>query len=69
MNDLSIHPRNYKGGNKVKLNTAEPYKNKTTRLAKKKASLNRRQIACETTRKMPHVNPESFKMPGSMKGH
>lgn len=71
MDNLSIHPRNHKDGNKKKLNTSKPYKGKTTRLAKKSAFLNRRQTACGNTRRsLPSgQNPEAYKMPGSMKGH
>lgn len=64
--DKSIHPRVWRGGEKV--NTCKPQNNAGKPYTKKAARLNRRQLACDATRKsMKGGNPLAFRMPGSMK--
>jgi transcriptional accessory protein Tex/SPT6 len=67
MESLSIHPRNWKDGNRVVKDTSKPKGKHAKKLDRKLAWLNARQRDREATIKQPNVkNPMAFKMPGSM---
>lgn len=70
--NLSIHPRNWPTGNKIKVNTAATQKRKRT---KNQENLERRRLDCIRTREALASEPRkkpvpwdlAFKMPGSNK--
>ncbi len=67
MESLSIHPRNWKDGNRVKKDTSKPKGSHAKKLDHKLARLNARQRDRETTVRQPQIKAEAFKMPGSMR--
>lgn len=68
MESLSIHPRNWKDGNRITKDTSKPKGTRAKKLDRKHARLNARQRDREATIKSPQVkNAMAFKMPGSMR--
>ena len=66
MESLSIHPRNWKDGNRQIKDTSRPRNGPSKKLDQKLAWLNARQRDRENTIRQPGIKAEAFKAPGSM---